>query len=70
MPDTHQRTLIKTISWRALATCTTIALVYGFTRELTLAAGIGGLELILKLALYYAHERVWNTLSWGKQSAL
>ena len=61
-----KRSFAKAISWRAIATSTTMALVFLFTGELSLAAGIGILDVIFKLTLYYGHERLWNLIKWGK----
>ena len=63
--ETHQRTLAKTVTWRILATMTTALLVYLFTGDFTLALEVGALEVILKLLLYYLHERGWSYIPWG-----
>lgn len=47
-----------------------MALVFLFTGRLKIAAAIGGTEVVLKLLLYFAHERVWNRIKWGKQEPL
>lgn len=60
--DRKIKSLGKTISWRIIATLTTISLIYIFTKEITLALGIGGIEIIAKMILYYIHERVWNKI--------
>ena len=31
-----------------------------------MAASIGTIEVITKMALYYFHERAWNKISFGK----
>ncbi len=31
-----------------------------------MAASIGSIEVITKMALYYFHERAWNKLSFGR----
>ena len=31
-----------------------------------MAASIGSVEVLTKMALYYFHERAWNKLSFGK----
>lgn len=54
--------LAKTISWRFIATFTTILLVFTFTGELTLSIGLGVVEVITKLILYYGHERIWERI--------
>ena len=64
--ETHIRSWIKSISFRILATITTIALVVIFTGEILLALEIGLVEVVAKLILYYVHERFWDRVSWGK----
>jgi adenylylsulfate kinase len=54
------------MSWRVLATLTTVVLVFAFTGKLALAAGIGMIEVVAKLLIYYAHERIWDKISWGR----
>ena len=64
--DKHVRSIAKSISWRVIATCTTMILVFVFTGKLALAASIGFFEVIIKLTIYYAHERAWANVTWGK----
>ena len=66
MADKHIRSVTKGLSWRVFASLTTMILVYAFTGKLALAAGVGVLEVITKLLIYYAHERAWNHITWGK----
>jgi len=65
MTDKHTRSIVKGISWRILATLTTVILVYIFTREFYIAGAVGFLEVLTKIGLYYTHERVWNVIKWG-----
>jgi adenylylsulfate kinase len=65
--ESHLRSAIKTISWRFWATVTTMVLVYIFTGALTIAAAIGALEIILKIILYFFHERVWDKIRFGRK---
>jgi len=64
--ETNMRSVAKSITFRILATLTTMILVYIFFGRLDLAALIGGLEILIKLILYFFHERIWNRVSWGK----
>lgn len=57
--DSHVRSIVKTFSWRILATVTTMAVAYFITGEVDTAIAIGSIEFLLKLLLYYAHERLW-----------
>ena len=61
-----KRTLLKTISWRVVGTIATVVISYVITGTLALAFSIGGIELVSKMALYFFHERAWNTIKWGK----
>ena len=51
--------ILKSFSWRIIATLTTMALAYIFTGEIGTALKIGGFEFIAKMILYYLHERAW-----------
>ncbi len=65
--STRKRTLLKTISWRTVATLTTTVLVYIFTGAFALAVTIGGLEVIAKMIFYFVHERVWDKIRYGRK---
>ncbi len=64
--EAHTRTIAKAISWRALATLTTMTIVFLFTKRVMLSLGVGLAEIIAKITFYYFHERVWDKVSWGK----
>jgi uncharacterized membrane protein len=66
MRDNRIRSIVKTISWRATATITTIVMVFLFTGSIALSVGIGATEVVVKLIIYYLHERLWNMTNWGK----
>lgn len=68
--ETHERSFLKAVTWRILASLTTVILVMAFTGDLTLAGTIGIFDIISKLIIYYAHERVWNKMSWGRKGRL
>lgn len=64
--DSHKRSLLKTFSFRILATAVTFGIVWAFTGNLVLAGTVGVLDFVLKLGIYYLHERVWGKISWGR----
>lgn len=64
--DSPIRSIAKTISWRIFATATTILVSYLVTGSVTLAFQIGGVEVVLKLIVFYFHERAWANITWGK----
>ncbi len=65
--ETKTRAMLKTISWRFWATITTMALVFLFTGHFEIALAIGGIEVIMKMLLYYLHERTWDKVRFGKK---
>lgn len=65
--EQKRRSIVKTISWRFWATTTTIALVFLFVGEVKIALSIGIIEVILKMILYFLHERLWNKIKFGKE---
>ncbi len=66
--ESKMRAVVKTISWRILATFLTALLVFILVGRLDIAALVGGLEMITKLIFYYFHERVWNKVDFGKKT--
>ena len=66
MNDTAVRSLAKAISWRVTGTIDTFIISWIITGEVLLASGIAFTEVITKVFLFWAHERVWNRIKWGK----
>ena len=66
MHEKPYRSVVKAVSWRTVGTLDTMLVSYFVTGNLIMAASIGSIEVITKMALYYFHERVWNKLSFGK----
>ena len=58
--ETEKKIILKSISWRIIATITTIIIAWIISGDITTGFTIGGFEFFLKLALYYIHEKVWN----------
>ena len=52
--------LAKTLTWRVLATATTMLIAFLITGSLAVGATIGGIEAVMKMVLYYGHERAWS----------
>ena len=60
------RSMVKSISWRIIGTIDTILISWLITGTLSVAFSIGSIELVTKMVLYFFHERIWNTIKWGK----
>ena len=65
--ETHARSVLKAVSWRALGTLDTFGISWFMTGKVHIAGSIAGLEIITKVAWYYLHERIWAAISWGRR---
>ena len=65
MREKHSRSVAKSITWRVLATLTTMIIVFIFTGNLAASFGVGVIQAIANTILYYFHERAWNKIEWG-----
>jgi sulfate adenylyltransferase large subunit len=63
---TRRRSLAKALSWRVLGSLLTFAVVLLFTRDAGLSLAVTATEAVAKIALYYAHERLWSRLKFGR----
>ncbi len=59
------RSLVKTLTWRTLATTDTIIIARVITGSWTVGFGIASIEVVTKMFLYYFHERAWSWSDWG-----
>lgn len=64
--ETHLRSIVKAMTWRVLATAITFSVAWTLTGHIEKAVQIGILDTLIKLGIYYSHERVWNRLQFGK----
>lgn len=64
--ESHTRSVAKGLTWRVIASGTTMGLVFLFTGDIVLMAEVGLLEATAKIAFYYLHERAWGMVSWGR----
>jgi len=56
----RKRTVMKTITWRITASITTLAIVRVVTGKWVIAGEVALLEVIIKMVVYYFHERAWE----------
>ena len=55
----RKRHLAKAVTWRVVATSTTVLIVGFSTGDWMVGVGVGGIEAPTKMLLYYLHERFW-----------
>ena len=67
MKETVKRSLAKTISWRITASLTTFIVAWILTGDYIIGSSIALIEAVVKIFLYYFHERSWNLITWGNK---
>lgn len=58
--ESHLRSVLKGVTWRIVATSTTMIITYWYTGKIDTALMVGGTEFLLKIGIYYLHERAWQ----------
>ena len=66
MKVTKARSFAKALSYRIWGTLSSWAVVYVLTNKGSLATLVAFWETVIKVFIYYAHERGWNKISWGR----
>lgn len=59
MDTNNKRHILKTITWRIIASSTTFIITYTLTGSIEFGIGIGISDFFIKMGLYYLHERFW-----------
>jgi len=67
--ETARRSIVKSLSWRLLALIITTSVAFALTKKLTFAAEVGVIDTLIKLFVYFAHERLWNKIDYGRVKA-
>ena len=66
MTDSNARSFAKAISYRVLGSTGTAMVVFFFSGNMTLSMGAGALDMLVKITLYFVHERIWNHIPYGR----
>jgi len=66
LKEKRSRSLLKTLTWRVLASLDTFLISWFVSGEISIGATIATIEIITKLVIYYLHERAWDKIKWGK----
>ena len=63
--ETHARSLVKAVSWRAIAFCILATISYAFTGNVRETGLITAVYTLVQVGTYWAHERAWQRVKWG-----
>lgn len=56
----EKRHILKTFTWRIIATLTTTCIAWVVTGDPMIGLKVGSIEFVLKMVLYYFHEKAWH----------
>ncbi len=65
--ESRKRSLVKAMSWRIIATAVTMLVSYMWLEEWTTSIILALSANGIKAVLYYAHERGWNRIDFGRK---
>lgn len=57
--ESHLRSVIKGFTWRIIASTTILIITFFTTGHWETAFTVAGIEFVIKIFLYYLHERAW-----------
>ena len=61
------RSIVKSLTWRVVALLTTFITLYALSKDINMATLATVITNGVNFVAYYYHERVWNSVSWGKE---
>jgi uncharacterized membrane protein len=67
MKVTKTRSFVKALSYRIWGTLSSVVVAYVITKNASLSITIAFWETVVKVFIYYAHERGWNYIQWGRK---
>lgn len=67
--ETHLRSIAKAVSWRLGGTIVTFLVTLIVSGQIELAAKVGLVDTMAKLAAFYLHERLWHRINFGRTKA-
>jgi uncharacterized membrane protein len=63
--ETRIRSAIKAVSYRMVIVILDFSVIYLMTGKVAVALGFMVISNIYTTAAYFAHERIWDKVSWG-----
>jgi adenylylsulfate kinase len=67
--ESHYRSIVKAVSYRILGSATTAGIFFVLTGKGSLSLGAGALDMVLKIGVYFVHERIWNHINFGRSTS-
>lgn len=65
MKETSKRSIVKALTYRLWQSANTFLISLVVTGKIDMAAAIVSIEVIVKIVIYFFHERIWGKIRWG-----
>lgn len=65
MKETNKRSVVKAITYRVWQSINTFIISLVITGKIDMAAAIVSIEVVVKIVVYFFHERIWSKIRWG-----
>lgn len=65
--ESRSRSVIKAVTFRVIVVCFDLLVVFLFTKAWDKTIALTIASNLVRLVLYYGHERVWNRIHVGKR---
>lgn len=64
--ESNGRSVLKAVTFRLAVLAADSIIIYFITRRADVTIGVMIFSNVSSTVLYFLHERVWNTVHWGK----
>lgn len=66
MYQLRKRTLLKAVTWEASGLVVLMAISWIISGNFAMSSTLSLIYIPLRIFMYYAHERLWKRIGWGK----
>jgi uncharacterized membrane protein len=63
--ESNLRSIVKALTYRFWQSLNTFAISIIVTGKIEMAAAIVSIEVLIKIVVYFWHERIWSKIRWG-----
>jgi uncharacterized membrane protein len=63
--ETTKRSIVKALTYRFWQSVNTFLISLVITGKIDMAAAIVSIEVVVKIVVYFFHERIWSKIRWG-----
>ena len=68
MIESNGRSWLKSLTWRMLGIVILVAIAYPVTGSWGQTGLVAGIFHTIRFLLYFAHERIWLRIDWGRNA--